>query len=126
MTNRKKGRTKFVKLKPDSTIQVNTRVIDIWGASDVKTNANLMVNGRYHFRPEANTINSRTLCVITRPGRNNCHFKLTEVKDHERDVKNGWKFQEDKSREQYTPKNLLLIISFVIFQVRRNQKSKRS
>ena len=61
--------TKFRKLAPDSTIQINTFVSNKWTAiADDDSGATLRINRKEHYTPTSNTMDTRTTCIITSPG----------------------------------------------------------
>ena len=63
------GWTKFQNLERDSTVSINSFTSDKWMAVvDGPVRSTLRINGEVDFNPEPNTVDTRTTCVITRPG----------------------------------------------------------
>ena len=61
--------TKFRNLAPDSTIQIDTFVSNKWTAvADDDSGVTFRINGKEHYTPTFNTMDTRTTCIITSSG----------------------------------------------------------
>ena len=59
---------KFAQLEADSTIRIDTYDTDRWTATAVKNGATFLINGNTRYTPEANTKDTRAICIITQKG----------------------------------------------------------
>ncbi|XP_028392169.1 A disintegrin and metalloproteinase with thrombospondin motifs 3-like [Dendronephthya gigantea] len=106
----------FKRLRPGSTVRVNTFENDEWMAEELATKRSTTINDENILRPKANTRSTRTVCIIKRPDQSKADIVIKKFVETfvvvDKSVRNM--FENNDEVERYV--KVLLGLATRVFQ----------